>query len=168
MSYSFNRVILVGRLTRDPEVRMTTSGDKVANFTLAVDRPNWNNDFNGQKTDFIRIVVFGKKAEFAENYLKKGVLILVEGALRVNSWRDQNNNYRERTEVSATNIQFMESKASRDAYITDNFENNSKIEVIEPTIDEVSDDIGEFSDEKFPEFFPIDDDSIDDDTPPNF
>ncbi|MBM7558313.1 single-stranded DNA-binding protein [Marinitoga litoralis] len=168
MSYSFNRVILVGRLTRDPEVRMTTSGDKVANFTIAVDRPNWNSDFNGQKTDFIRIVVFGKRAEFAENYLRKGVLILVEGALRINTWRDQNNNYRERAEVSASSIQFMESKAGRDAYIADNFENNSHIEVIEPTIDEVSDDLDDFSNDDFPQFFPIDDVNPDDDTPPNF
>ncbi len=111
--------------------------------------------------------MFGKKAEFAENYLKKGVLILVEGALRINSWRDQNNNYKERAEVSASSIQFMESKASRDAYITDNFENNSQIEVVEPNIDEVSDDLDDFSNDDFPQFFPIDDDA-EDDTPPNF
>ncbi|APT75275.1 hypothetical protein LN42_01865 [Marinitoga sp. 1137] len=155
MSYSFNRVILIGRLTRDPEIRMTTSGDKVVNFTLAVDRGYGNE----KQVDFIRIVAFGKKADFAENYLRKGLLILAEGSLRINTWRDQNNNYRERAEVLATTIQFMESKKQQ----------SENVEIVEP--EEPFGDLDEnidLSNDNFPNFFPIDDSGTEDDIPPKF
>ena len=109
MSISYNHVVLIGRLTRDPEIKFAASGTQIATFTLAVDRnvPSSNND----NTDFIRIVTFGKTAEFAGNYLTKGRLILVEGSLRINNWKTQDGEPRSNAEVAASNIRFMETKA---------------------------------------------------------
>lgn len=109
MSISYNHVVLIGRLTRDPEIKFAASGTQIATFTLAVDRniPSSNND----STDFIRIVTFGKTAEFVGNYLTKGRLILVEGSLRINKWKTQDGESRSMAEVAASNIRFMETKA---------------------------------------------------------
>ena len=108
---NFNRVILVGRLTRDPEVRFTSSGTQISTFTLAVNRnvPSGADD-NVQTVDFIRIVSFGKLAEFVSNYLTKGRLILVEGSLRMRKWQTQAGEPRTTAEVVASGIQFMEPK----------------------------------------------------------
>lgn len=115
MSISYNKVILVGRLTRDPEIRSTMNGNNVANFRLAVDRQLSNNQ-NQNATDFINIVAFGKQAEFASNYLKKGKLILVEGSLHINQWTDRDNIKRETAEVWANRMNFMETKKAEDAH----------------------------------------------------
>ncbi|MDK2906793.1 single-stranded DNA-binding protein [Petrotoga mexicana] len=112
MSISYNKVILVGRLTRDPEIRSTMNGNNVANFHLAVDRRTSNNQ---DGTDFIRIVAFGKQADFASNYLKKGKLILVEGSLHINQWTDRDNIKRETAEIWANRMNFMETKKAEQA-----------------------------------------------------
>ncbi|WP_121514679.1 MULTISPECIES: single-stranded DNA-binding protein [unclassified Petrotoga] len=112
MSISYNKVILVGRLTRDPEIRSTMNGNNVANFRLAVDRGTSNNQ---DGTDFIRIVAFGKQADFASNYLKKGKLILVEGSLHINQWTDRDNIKRETAEIWANRMNFMETKKAQEA-----------------------------------------------------
>jgi single-strand DNA-binding protein len=112
MSISYNKVILVGRLTRDPEIRSTMNGNNVANFHLAVDRRSSNNQ---DGTDFIRIVAFGKQADFASNYLKKGKLILVEGSLHINQWTDRDNIKRETAEIWANRMNFMETKKAQEA-----------------------------------------------------
>ncbi|MDI3473317.1 MAG: single-strand DNA-binding protein [Thermotogaceae bacterium] len=111
MSISFNKIILVGRLTRDPETRFSANGTQVTFFTLAVDR-NYNRDSNqdSQNTDFIRIVSFGRLAEFVSTYLSKGRLVLVEGSLRIRNWQTQSGEYRSTTEVVANSVQFMEPK----------------------------------------------------------
>ncbi|AEH51517.1 single-stranded DNA-binding protein [Pseudothermotoga thermarum] len=105
----FNRVILVGRITRDPETRYTTSGRMVATFNLAVNRPPRPDA--EEVTDFIRIVTFGKLAEFAKMYLKKGQLILVEGELRLQRWQARDGTTRTTAEIWARDIRFLERKS---------------------------------------------------------
>lgn len=107
----YNKVILVGRLTRDPETRMTTTGSAVASFTLAVDRPVRPSE--GQRTtDFIRIVAFNKLADFVRFYLKKGQLVLVEGELRINKWQSRDGANMTTPEIWARDIRFMEKKGA--------------------------------------------------------
>ncbi|HEY8542166.1 MAG TPA: single-stranded DNA-binding protein [Pseudothermotoga sp.] len=114
MSY-FNKVILIGRITRDPEIRFTTSGRSVANFSLAVNRPIRQEVSDDQQTtDFIRIVAFNKLADFAKTYLKKGQLILVEGELRLQKWQAKDGTNRTTAEIWAREIRFMEKKAAEE------------------------------------------------------
>lgn len=104
-----NKVILMGRLTRDPEVKNTTTGKAVATFTLAVDRRFKNKD--GQKeADFVPIVVWGKQAEFAGQYLSKGSQIGVSGRLQVRSYDGQDGQRRYVTEVVADEVYFISTK----------------------------------------------------------
>ncbi len=102
----FNRVILVGRLVADPEVRYTPDGIPIATFRLAVNRPVRRNA--EQQVDYIRIVTFRRLAEFAQSYLTKGRLVLVEGKLRTRSYNDRMGQRRVATEIWADTIQFME------------------------------------------------------------
>lgn len=100
MSGSLNKVLLIGRLGRDPEIRSMSSGDKVANLSLATSS-TWK-DGSGQKqerTEWHRVVMFGKLADICERYLQKGSQIYVEGALRTRKWTDQSGNDRYSTEV---------------------------------------------------------------------
>lgn len=99
-----NKVILVGRLTRDPEVQYTTSGKAVASFSLAVDR------IGSGQADFIPIVVWEKLAEVCGNNLTKGRLILVEGRLQIRSYETKEGQKRTIAEIVAQNIQFLERK----------------------------------------------------------
>jgi single-strand DNA-binding protein len=109
-----NKVILVGRLTRDPEVKNTTTGKAVATFTLAVDRRFKNKD--GQKeADFVPIVVWGKQAEIAGQYLSKGSQIGVSGRLQVRSYDAQDGQRRYVTEVVADEINFLSSNRKESA-----------------------------------------------------
>jgi len=104
-----NRSILIGRLTKDPELRFTPTGTAVCNFTLAVDRP-FSND-NGQKeADFIPIVVWKKPAENAANYLRKGRLAAVEGRIQTRSYENNEGRRIYVTEVVAENVRFLEPK----------------------------------------------------------
>lgn len=102
-----NRVILIGRLTREPELRFTTSGTPVANFTLAVDR-SFVNSQGVRETDFIRIVVWGKQAETCANYLGKGRLVAVEGRLQVRSYQTPEGQARQATEVVGETVRFLD------------------------------------------------------------
>ncbi len=103
---NLNRIILVGRLTADPEARSTMEGLLMAKFSLAVNRP-----FGG--TDFIDIVAWRKEAEICRDYLKKGQMILVEGRIQVRSFEDQAGQRRWATEVVARSIQMMEKSQSQ-------------------------------------------------------
>lgn len=98
-----NHIVLIGRLTRDPEVRVSQSGKSVARFTLAVDR-RFSKD-----TDFISCVAFGKTAEFIEKYTKKGTKIAVEGRLETGSY-EKNGVKHYTTTVVVENVEFAESK----------------------------------------------------------
>lgn len=104
-----NRVVLVGRLTRDPELRFTQSGIAVARFTLACDRPFTGQD-GKREADFIDCTVWRKQAENVGKYLKKGSLAGVEGRLQISSYDDKDGQKRYRAEVVADSVRFLESK----------------------------------------------------------
>ena len=100
MSGSLNKVILVGNLGRDPEVRNTQSGDKIANLNIATSERWRDRDGNNQeKTEWHRVVIFGKVAEVAERYLKKGSKVLIEGKLQTRKWTDQTGQEKYTTEI---------------------------------------------------------------------
>ena len=104
-----NKIIIMGRLTRDPELRRTASSTAVAGFTLVVDR-----DFksqNGEKsTDFIDVVAWRNTAEFVAKYFTKGRMAVVEGRLQIRDWKDKDGNNRRSAEVVAENVYFGDSK----------------------------------------------------------
>lgn len=114
-----NNVTLVGRLTRDPEMKYTQSGIAVTRFTLACERP-----FTGQEgkreADFIDCVVWRKQAENVAQYLKKGALAGVEGRLQISSYDDKDGNKRYRAEVVANSVRFLESKKDNSSSPQDN------------------------------------------------
>jgi single-strand DNA-binding protein len=98
-----NKITLMGRLTRDPELRQLNSGASVASFSLAVDRDFKNQD--GEKeTDFIDIVAWRNTAEFVSKYLAKGRLVVVDGRLQIRTWTDNEGNNRRTAEVVASNV----------------------------------------------------------------
>ena len=102
MAGGVNKVILVGNLGRDPEVRRMTSGDAVANFTLATSK-TWNDRQTGERqerTEWHRVVIFGRTAEVAERYLRKGSKVYIEGELQTRKWQDQSGQERYTTEVA--------------------------------------------------------------------
>lgn len=102
-----NHIILIGRLTRDPELRYTPNGVAVATFDLAVDRPRTNQQ-GERETDFIRIVVWNKLAELCGNYLKKGRQAAVEGRLQIRNYQAQDGQKRYVTEVVANEVRFLD------------------------------------------------------------
>lgn len=113
---SVNKVILIGRLGNNPEIRYTNTGTAVANFNLATSE-NWN-DKSGQRqerTEWHRVVVWGKLAELCEKYLSKGRQCFVEGRLQTRSWDDKDGNKRYTTEIVASTIQFLGSNAQTGA-----------------------------------------------------
>lgn len=108
-----NKVILIGRLTKDPELRYTTSNTPVATFTLAVNR-TFTNQNGEREADFINIVVWRKQAENCKNYINQGSQVAVEGRIQTRSYDDQNGTKRYVTEVVADNVQFLDTKAQRE------------------------------------------------------
>jgi single-strand DNA-binding protein len=104
-----NRVILIGRLTRDPELRYTPAGVAVTQFTLAVDRPFTNNQSGNREADFINIVTWRQLAETCANYLRKGRLTAVEGRLQIRNYENNEGRKVYVTEVVADNVRFLES-----------------------------------------------------------
>ena len=106
-----NKIILMGRLTRDPELRRTQSGTAVASFTLAVDRDYKAQD-GERETDFIDIVAWRGTGEFVSKYFTKGRMAVVEGRLQVRDWTDKDGNKRRNTEVIADSVYFGDSKRS--------------------------------------------------------
>jgi single-strand DNA-binding protein len=106
-----NRVLLIGRLGADPEVRYTPDGTMVVNFRIATDETYKNKQGEKvSKTEWHRIVVFGRLAEICGNYLGKGRLVFIEGKLQTRTWDDKDGNKRSLTEILATNMQMLESK----------------------------------------------------------
>lgn len=103
-----NQITVMGRLVRDPELRMTTSNTPVANFTIACDRDIRNG--NGEReTDFLDVVVFGKTAEFVHSYFQKGSVAVVNGRLQIRPWTDNAGNNRRATEIIANSVYFGDS-----------------------------------------------------------
>ena len=102
-----NKVILVGNLGRDPELRYTKSGQAVANFTLATTE-NWTRDGNREeRTEWHRVVAWGKTAELCTQYLTKGRTVYIEGQIRTREWEDKVGHKRQTTEVHAQTVQFL-------------------------------------------------------------
>ena len=105
---SVNKVILVGRLGRDPETRYTSGGQAVANFSVATDESYKDRNGERQKrTEWHKIVVWGKQAEIAQQYLKKGSLVFIEGRIQSREWQDKEGQKRTSFEIVATNFRML-------------------------------------------------------------
>ena len=109
-----NHIVLMGRLTRDPELRRTQSGISVASFTLAVDRDFQSRDGGEKQTDFIDIVAWRNTAEFVSKYFIKGQMAVVSGRLQIRDWTDKEGGKRRTAEVVADNVYFGDSKRDGD------------------------------------------------------
>lgn len=117
MARGVNKVILVGNLGRDPEVRYSANGQAVANVTLATSE-SWKDKNSGERqerTEWHRIVFFGRLAEIAGEYLKKGAQVYVEGRLQTRKWQDKDGNDRYTTEIVANEMQMLGSRGGAGA-----------------------------------------------------
>ena len=111
-----NKAILMGRLTRDPELRYTPNGNvPVVTFTVAIDRRYSGGNGGERQTDFINVVAWRKQAEFVSQWFNKGSMIIVTGSIQTRNWQDKNGNNRTSVEVVADEVQFGESKRSRES-----------------------------------------------------
>lgn len=119
-----NHITLMGRLTRDPELRQTQSNTAVANFSLAVDRDIPNKATGQRETDFIDCVGWGHTANFVSKYCSKGSLIAVDGRLQIRDWTDKDGNKRRAAEVNVNSVYFSDKKA-------DNAERGSSTPAVE-------------------------------------
>ena len=108
----YNKVILIGNLTRDPEVRYTPQGTSVCNFGLAVNRKYKHGDEMKEEVTFINIVVFGKQADTCGQYLNKGSSVLIEGRLQERRWEQEDGQKRSKHEVVAQSVRFMSKRQS--------------------------------------------------------
>ncbi len=107
----FNKIILIGNLTRDPEVRYTPQGTSICNFGIAVNRKYKQGDELKEEVTFINIVVFGKQADTCGQYLNKGSSVLVEGRLQERRWETEEGQKRSKYEVVAQTVRFLSRKA---------------------------------------------------------
>lgn len=105
-----NHIVIMGRLTRDPELRRTGSGTAVTSFTLAVDRDFPNKQSGEKETDFIECVAWRQTGEFVSKYFSKGRMAVVDGRLQIRNWTDDKGNNRRSAEVVADNVYFGDSK----------------------------------------------------------
>ena len=110
-----NHIVIMGRLTRDPELRTTSSGVAVASFSVAVERDYSGRDGGERQTDFIDCVAWRSTGEFISKYFAKGNMICVSGRLQIRNWTDQNNATRRQAEIVVDNAYFCESKKSRES-----------------------------------------------------
>ena len=106
-----NHIVIMGRLTRDPELRYTRSEKPVANFTLAVDRDSVDKNTRERETDFLDVVAWNATAEFVSKYFSKGSMAVVSGRLQIKEWTDRDGNKRKSAEIMASNVYFGEAKA---------------------------------------------------------
>ena len=115
-----NHIVIMGRLTRDPELRTTQAGVSVTSFTVAVDRDFGGRDGGERQTDFIDCVAWRSTGEFVSKYFHKGSMIVVSGRLQSRKWQDREGNNRTSWEINADNVYFGESRrdgdSSRDSY----------------------------------------------------
>ena len=114
-----NKVFLIGRLTRDPELRYTSSNLPVATFSLAVNR-NFTSQSGEREADFINIVVWRKQAENVKNYLTQGSQVAIDGRIQTRTYDGEDGKKRYITEVIADNVQFLDSKGSRENVVSSN------------------------------------------------
>ena len=145
MSRGVNKVILVGNLGQKPDMKYTQSNTAVANLSLATSE-SWKDKDSGDlktKTEWHRVVYFGKLAEIAEQYLDKGSKVYVEGKLQTRKWQDQAGNDRYTTEVLGQELTMLDSRGD---YSGSSFENNNS----GMSEEDVNQDNGEFSEEDIP------------------
>lgn len=109
-----NHIVIMGRLTRDPELRRTGSGISCVSFTLAVDRDYSGKDGGEKETDFIDCVAWRSTADFVSKYFSKGRMAVASGRLQIRSWTDKEGNKRKTAEVVADNVYFGDSKTTGD------------------------------------------------------
>ena len=109
-----NHITIMGRLTRDPELRRTGSGTAVASFSVAVDRDFGKNENGEKETDFIDCVAWRNTAEYISKYASKGRMVVVSGRLQIRGWTDKDGNKRRSAEVVADNVYFADSKRDSD------------------------------------------------------
>lgn len=132
-----NKAIVMGRLTRDPELRRTQSNMAVTSFTLAIDRDRKGP--NGERvTDFIDCVAWGRTAEFMQQWFTKGMMAIVVGRIQSRNWEDRNGNKRVSIEINCDEISFGETKKSRDSggsYAGGGFDSGSQVHPEEPSYD---------------------------------
>ncbi len=117
-----NHIVIMGRLTRDPELRTTSSGISVTSFTVAVDRDFGGRDGAERQTDFIDCVAWRATGEFVSKYFHKGSMIVVSGRLQSRKWKDKDDNNRTNWEINADNVYFGESR--RDSEANSGYQNN--------------------------------------------
>ena len=110
-----NHIVIMGRLTRDPELRRTSSGVAVASFTVAVDRDFGGREGGERETDFIDCVAWRQTGEFVSKYFTKGRMAVVSGRLQIRNWNDKEGNKRRSAEVVADNVYFGDSKRDGEA-----------------------------------------------------
>ena len=124
-----NHIVIMGRLTRDPELRYTQSQTPVVSFSVAVDRDFGGRDGGEKQTDFIDCVAWRSTAEFVSKYFRKGSMVVVSGRLQIRDWQDRDGNKRRSAEVVADNVYFGESRRreddNRDSYGAGNYAGNS-------------------------------------------
>ena len=150
MAASLNRVLLIGNLTRDPELRYIPSGQPVTTFTIAVNRTYLSN--TGEKKEdvnFIRVVVWAKRAEVCHEYLKKGSPVFVEGRLQSRSWEGTDGTKRNTIEVVAQNVQFLARGSAKSAGQSSQ-ESHDEV-VIEDNLEAKSGSVGVSKDELAPD-----------------
>ena len=138
-----NKVFLIGRLTRDPELRYTSSNLPVASFTVAVNR-SYTNQAGEREADFINVVVWRKQAENIKNYLKQGSQIAIDGRIQTRSYDDSEGKKRYVTEVVADNVQFLDSKGSKNDDAGMPVTPSSFTDDSQPTTDVKSDPFADF------------------------
>ena len=109
-----NKIIVMGRLTKTPELKSTQSGVSVTSFTLAVDRDFKDKETGEKATDFIDVVAWRGTAEFVSKYFSKGRMAVVEGRLQLHDWKDKDGNNRRSAEINAENVYFGDSKTNLD------------------------------------------------------
>jgi len=114
MSSGVNRVILVGRLGADPDLRTTQTGQNVCTLSLATSETWVKDSKREEKTEWHRVILWARQAELAGKYLKKGRMVYIEGRLQTRSWQDKEGQKRYTTEIVATTMQFLEGQSSQD------------------------------------------------------
>ena len=121
-----NHITIMGRLTRDPELRTTQSGVSVASYTVAVDRDFGGRDGGERQTDFIDCVAWRQTGEFVSKYFHKGSMIVVSGRLQSRKWQDRDGNNRTSWEVIAENVYFGESRRDSESNSYGSYDNSSR------------------------------------------
>lgn len=144
-NFNFNKVILGGRLTQEPELKTTSSGVQYVNFSIAVNRPYSKGEEQQQTADFINVIAWRQRAEFVSRYFRKGSSICVVGSIQTRTWTDAQGNKRYATDVVADEVNFVDSKgegpqSAPTAFAADSYNAPSFSTENAPKFEEVSDD----------------------------